>query len=81
MQAIRIDGKEVLHGGRHIDILTEWMERENMTDEQTDEAIEAGRIEFGSVHWDHNINGLAWSVSPTRNDVYKSVYYVRACGI
>ena len=79
MKAIRIDGKEVLHGDRHVDLLFQWMEREGLTVDQTDEAIEAGRIEFGAVHLDPKSNKLEWSVDICRNEVYKSVYYIQQC--
>lgn len=81
MKAIRVDGKEVLHGKHHVDILFEWIEREGLTEDQADEAIEAGRIEFGAVYLDPKSNKLEWSIDKTRTEVYKNTYWVRSCAV
>lgn len=81
MKAIRIDGKEILHGKHHVDIFFEWMEREGLTEDQANEALESGRIEFGGVYHDFNTNKLEWSVDKTRSEVYKSTYWLRSCAV
>ena len=72
--AIRIDKIEILHSERHIDLVLKYRDREKLTDDQMDEMIEAGRIEFGAVFWDSKANSLEWSGDETRDNVYDSMY-------
>ncbi len=51
-KAIRIDNKEVItvvSGDYHLEAILEYQAREGLTDDQMDDMLDQGRIEFGSV--------------------------------
>jgi hypothetical protein len=71
--AIRIDKSEIIYSSkRHIDILFDYMNRENLSIDDADKMIEEGRIEFGAVFLNKNMT-LDWSGDETRDSVYTDI--------
>ena len=74
-KAIRVNGTEVLSAGAgewHFEILVRYQKREGLTDEQLDEMIEEGRLEFGHTYLDLPSKSLLFRSDEGRNFYYDS---------
>lgn len=78
MNAVRFDKKEVITGKTHIDIVFEYMKRENLTDDEMDAMIDADRLEFGSAFLNNKME-LEFSTDKTRTEVYDSLFMLHKC--